>query len=104
MAEPFSQDITPITLQSVLSHPLLDGQGKTLSHAFVQLHPEHVLFALRSLQNAILGKGRRARAVTIPMSGVEAVMSTVSELPLYFFSILVFVGAFFLLPFRFCLS
>ena len=75
--------MTPVVIEKFLKHPivqahvLLDVNGKTLSHAFVQLLPENARTALRSSQNAILGRGRRARAVTVTLSSQEELMAAV---------------------------
>ncbi|KAF8589117.1 hypothetical protein K439DRAFT_1613011 [Ramaria rubella] len=73
-------DVTPLVIEKFINHPiieahvLLDTKGKTLSHAFVQLSLEDARGALRSSQNAILGRGRRARAVTVTLSSHEELM------------------------------
>jgi hypothetical protein len=61
-------------------HVLLDRKGKTLSHAFVEVANEEVAkSALRSAQNSVLGKGKRARGVTVTRSGQEELMRAVSH-------------------------
>lgn len=77
-------DITPPMIVSWLGapaalvgvHVLLDRRGKTLSHAFVEFADEgEARAALRGAQkNAVLGKGRRARGVTVTRSGQEELM------------------------------
>ncbi|KAH7922714.1 hypothetical protein BV22DRAFT_1131223 [Leucogyrophana mollusca] len=74
-------DITPPAIAAWLRQPvvrvhvLLDSRGKTLSHAFVELATEeHARAALRGVQNSVLGKGRRARGVTVTRSGQEELM------------------------------
>ncbi|KAH7909874.1 hypothetical protein BJ138DRAFT_1102315 [Hygrophoropsis aurantiaca] len=74
-------DITPPAIIAWLKQPvvrvhvLLDPRGKTLSHAFVELATEeHARAALRGVQNSVLGKGRRARGVTVTRSGQEELM------------------------------
>ncbi|KAF8488074.1 hypothetical protein JB92DRAFT_1456782 [Gautieria morchelliformis] len=73
-------DVTPFVIEQFINRPiieahvLLDPKGKTLSHAFVQLLHEDARIALRSSQNAILGRGRRARAVTVTLSSQEELM------------------------------
>jgi hypothetical protein len=59
---------------------LLDRRGKTLSHAFVEFDDEEVArAALRGAQkNSVLGKGKRARGVTVTRSGQEELMRSVS--------------------------
>lgn len=82
------QDVTPIVIEKFINRPiieahvLLDVKGKTLSHAFVQLSLEDARTALRSSQNAILGQGRRARAVTVTLSSQEELMIAVRLLVL----------------------
>ena len=77
------QDVTPLVIEKFINRPiieahvLLDVKGKTLSHAFVQLSQEDARIALRSSQNAILGAGRRARAVTVTLSSQEELMIAV---------------------------
>jgi site-specific recombinase XerC len=59
-------------------HVLLDQRGKTLSHAFVELSTEeHARSALRGAQNSVLGKGKRARGVTVTRSSQEELMRAV---------------------------
>ncbi|KAF7973837.1 hypothetical protein HWV62_14120 [Athelia sp. TMB] len=77
-------DITPPMISTWLGNPpslvgvhvLLDRRGKTLSHAFVEFADEgEARMALRGAQkNAVLGKGRRARGVTVTRSGQEELM------------------------------
>ena len=56
-------------------HVLLDRKGKTLSHAFVEMVNEDAAkAALRCSQNAVLGKGKRARGVTVTRSSQEELM------------------------------
>jgi hypothetical protein len=81
------QDITPPAIISWLKQPvvrvhvLLDSKGKTLSHAFVEVGDENVAKALlRTAQNSVLGKGKRARGVTVTMSGQEELMRAVIKL------------------------
>jgi hypothetical protein len=60
-------------------HVLLDRKGKTLSHAYVEVADEETFkAALRGAQNSVLGKGRRARGVTVTRSTQEEVMRAVS--------------------------
>ena len=60
------------------AHVLIERKtGKTLSHAFIEATPQDVRAALRDRQNAILGKGKRARAVTVTMSTQEELMKEV---------------------------
>jgi hypothetical protein len=74
-------DITPPTVVAWLKHPvkrvhvLLDRKGKTLSHAYVEMPNEEVARAsLRTAQNSVLGKGKRARGVTVTRSSQEELM------------------------------
>ena len=80
----FQQDITPPAIADWLKHPvervhvLLDRKGKTLSHAYVEMaSAEAAKAALRSSQNAVLGKGKRARGVTVTRSSQEELMRAV---------------------------
>ncbi|KAG0700599.1 hypothetical protein DFH29DRAFT_983050 [Suillus ampliporus] len=74
-------DITPPAIIAWLKQPvvrvhvLLDHRGKTLSHAFVELGTEeYARAALRGVQNSVLGKGKRARGVTVTRSSQEELM------------------------------
>ncbi|KAI0305310.1 hypothetical protein B0F90DRAFT_1703371 [Multifurca ochricompacta] len=74
-------DITPPTVVAWLKHPvqrvhvLLDRKGKTLSHAYVEMPDEEAARAsLRTAQNSVLGKGKRARGVTVTRSCQEELM------------------------------
>ncbi|KAI9459194.1 hypothetical protein BJY52DRAFT_1266922 [Lactarius psammicola] len=74
-------DITPPTVATWLKHPvkrvhvLLDRKGKTLSHAYVEMPNEEAARAsLRTAQNSVLGKGKRARGVTVTRSSQEELM------------------------------
>lgn len=74
-------DITPPAIATWLKHPiirvhvLLDQRGKTLSHAYVELATEDIAkAALREVQNSVLGKGKRARGVTVTRSSQEELM------------------------------
>lgn len=59
-------------------HVLLDRKGKTLSHAYVEMaSPEAAKTVLRSSKNAVLGKGKRARGVTVTKSSQEELMRAV---------------------------
>lgn len=58
---------------------LLDRKGKTLSHAYAEMaSPEAAKAALRTAQNSVLGKGKRARGVTVTRSNQEELMRAVS--------------------------
>lgn len=60
-------------------HVLLDRKGKTLSHAFAEMFDEDAAkAALRTSQNSVLGKGKRARGVTVTRSSQEELMRAVS--------------------------
>ncbi|KAI0088830.1 hypothetical protein BDY19DRAFT_149916 [Irpex rosettiformis] len=74
-------DITPPAITAWLKQPvervhvLLDRKGKTLSHAFVEMaSPDAAKAALRTSQNSVLGKGKRARGVTVTRSNQEELM------------------------------
>ncbi|KAH9983130.1 hypothetical protein BJV74DRAFT_887018 [Russula compacta] len=74
-------DITPPAVVAWLKHPvkrvhvLLDRKGKTLSHAYVEMPDEEATRAsLRTAQNSVLGKGKRARGVTVTRSSQEELM------------------------------
>ncbi|KAI0264752.1 hypothetical protein BC834DRAFT_882434 [Gloeopeniophorella convolvens] len=74
-------DITPPAVITWLKHPvkrvhvLLDRKGKTLSHAYVEMRDEEAARAsLRTAQNSVLGKGKRARGVTVTRSSQEELM------------------------------
>lgn len=102
------QDITPPSIASWLQQPvervhvLLDRKGKTMSHAFVEVRGEEVARAVLRGEGtgaggknskgkeaggekgkeigrgSVLGKGRRARGVTVTRSGQEELMRAVS--------------------------
>ncbi|KZT28124.1 hypothetical protein NEOLEDRAFT_1161300 [Neolentinus lepideus HHB14362 ss-1] len=74
-------DITPPAIANWLKHPvvrvhvLLDRKGKTLSHAYAEMTNEDAMRkALRTAQNSVLGKGKRARGVTVTRSSQEELM------------------------------
>ncbi|KAI0293988.1 hypothetical protein BC826DRAFT_1140537 [Russula brevipes] len=74
-------DITPPAVVAWLKHRvkrvhvLLDRKGKTLSHAYVEMPDEEAARAsLRTAQNSVLGKGKRARGVTVTRSSQEELM------------------------------
>ncbi|KAA1473657.1 hypothetical protein DENSPDRAFT_285976 [Dentipellis sp. KUC8613] len=74
-------DITPPAIRAWLKHPvkhvhvLLDRKGKTLSHAYAEMADEDAArAALRTAQNSVLGRGRRARGVTVTRSGQAELM------------------------------
>jgi len=74
-------DITPPAIITWLKHPvrrvhvLLDRKGKTLSHAYVEMaNADAAKAALRSAQNSVLGRGKRARGVTVTKSSQEELM------------------------------
>ncbi|GJJ10493.1 hypothetical protein Clacol_004719 [Clathrus columnatus] len=76
-------DVTPSMLREFFQlslhsiHVLLDLKGKTLSHAFVRLASPDARIALRSTQNAVLGKGRRARAVTVTLASMDELLTAI---------------------------
>ncbi|KAI0037140.1 hypothetical protein K488DRAFT_81365 [Vararia minispora EC-137] len=74
-------DITPPMMRAWLKQPvqrvhiLLDRKGKTQSHAFVEMRDEDgARAALRSAQNSVLGRGKRARGVTVTRASQEELM------------------------------
>ncbi|KAG2003629.1 hypothetical protein CC2G_004218 [Coprinopsis cinerea AmutBmut pab1-1] len=85
-------DITPRQIVSWLQQPvervhvLLDSKGKTLSHAYVEVKDSTVAGAIlrgetahpnasgRRERGSVLGKGKRARGVTITRSSEEELM------------------------------
>ncbi|KAI0938770.1 hypothetical protein AcV5_000379 [Taiwanofungus camphoratus] len=74
-------DITPPAIAAWLKQPvervhvLLDRKGKTLSHAYAEMaSADAAKAALRGSQNAVLGRGKRARGVTVTRSGQEELM------------------------------
>ncbi|OSX63296.1 hypothetical protein POSPLADRAFT_1073992 [Postia placenta MAD-698-R-SB12] len=74
-------DITPPLIAQWLGYPiervhvLLDRKGKTLSHAYVEMcGTAAAKLALRSAQNSVLGRGKRARGVTVTKSSQEELM------------------------------
>lgn len=107
-----SQDITPPGIVAWLQQPimrahvLLDKKGKTLSHAFVEVASEDVAGAIlrgeatnsttgrgdieaaKKGRGTVLGRGRRARGVTVTRSSQEELMAAVSFLWLVALSIL----------------
>ncbi|KIY70826.1 hypothetical protein CYLTODRAFT_451322 [Cylindrobasidium torrendii FP15055 ss-10] len=86
-------DITPPTITSwlqqpiVQSHVLLDKKGKTLSHAFVEVLSESIAASIlrgeiqgspnsgKKMRGSVLGKGKRARGVTVTRSSQEELMT-----------------------------
>ena len=70
-------------------HVLLDGKGKTLSHAYVEVKEPAVAGAVlrgeaqssgpsgKKERGSVLGRGRRARGVTITRSGQQELMTDV---------------------------
>ncbi|GBE87667.1 hypothetical protein SCP_1103440 [Sparassis crispa] len=74
-------DITPPAIAAWLNQPvvrvhvLLDRKGKTMSHAYAEMaNAEVAQAALRTAQNSVLGKGKRARGVTVTRSSQEELM------------------------------
>jgi len=88
-----TQDITPGQISKWLQQPvervhvLLDPKGKTLSHAYVEVKTAAIAGAIlrgeaasslrRKERGSVLGKGRRARGVTITRSGQQELMTDV---------------------------
>ncbi|KAF8632155.1 hypothetical protein AX17_004897 [Amanita inopinata Kibby_2008] len=92
-------DITPPQVKNWLQQPvervhiLLDAKGKTLSHAYVEVMDANVAGAIlrgeahvssisakatktgRKERSSVLGRGRRARGVTVTRSGQEELMA-----------------------------
>jgi len=70
-------------------HVLLDGKGKTLSHAYVEVRDAATAGAIlrgealssssssKKERGSVLGRGRRARGVTVTRSGQQELMSDV---------------------------
>lgn len=91
------QDITPGQITKWLQQPtervhvLLDGKGKTMSHAYVEVRdaatagailrgearPSGVNVSGKKERGSVLGRGRRARGVTVTRSGQQELMSDV---------------------------
>jgi len=77
------QDVTPKMLgewagiPSQQAHVLLDQDGKTLSHAFIESHPHVVREILATCRNKVLGAGKRARRVTITTSSQDELLHQV---------------------------
>ncbi|KAF5350962.1 hypothetical protein D9756_008235 [Leucocoprinus leucothites] len=85
-------DITPSQVVNWLQQPvelvhvLLDGKGKTLSHAYVEIKDQQIAGAVlrgeaigldgrKKERGSVLGRGRRARGVTITRSSQEELMA-----------------------------
>lgn len=81
-------DITPPVIMDWLRQPvervhvLLDRKGKTLSHAYVEVQSEDVARAILrgetsrgTSRSSVLGKGKRARGVTVTRNSQEELMS-----------------------------
>ncbi|TFK20383.1 hypothetical protein FA15DRAFT_659135 [Coprinopsis marcescibilis] len=86
-------DITPNAITAWLQQPvervhvLLDNKGKTMSHAYVEVKDSSVAGAIlrgesakpnaagRKERGSVLGKGKRARGVTVTRSSQEELMS-----------------------------
>ncbi|KAF5369333.1 hypothetical protein D9758_002804 [Tetrapyrgos nigripes] len=85
-------DITPPRISAWLQQPiervhvLLDRKGKTMSHAYVEVMGEEIAGAIlrgeiqskvssQKMRGSILGKGRRARGVTLTRSCQEELMA-----------------------------
>jgi hypothetical protein len=84
-------------------HVLLDAKGKTLSHAYVEVKESSIAGAIlrgeaqisasgngvrfnKKERSSVLGRGRRARGVTVTKSGQEELMLNVSVVLLSFAS------------------
>ncbi|KAF8313435.1 hypothetical protein DL93DRAFT_2081138 [Clavulina sp. PMI_390] len=59
------------------AHVLLDRDGKTLSHAFIEAHPQAAREILVTCRNKVLGHGRRARRVTLTTSSQDELLQQV---------------------------
>ncbi|KAF4616504.1 hypothetical protein D9613_008773 [Agrocybe pediades] len=86
-------DITPVQITKWLQQPvervhvLLDGKGKTLSHAYVEVSNASIAGAIlrgealspnaqgKKERGSVLGRGRRARGVTVTRSGQQELMA-----------------------------
>jgi hypothetical protein len=93
------QDITPRQITGWLQQPvervyvLLDNKGKTLSHAYVEVKDPAVAGAIlrgetsrpnaygRKERGSVLGRGKRARGVTVTRSTQEELMTNVCFTP-----------------------
>lgn len=92
------QDITPSQVITWLQQPvelvhvLLDCKGKTLSHAYIEIKNQQIAGAIlrgeavgpggrKKERGSVLGRGRRARGVTITRSSQEELMAEVSCFP-----------------------
>lgn len=62
------------------AHVLLDRDGKTLSHAFIEAHPRAAREILVACRNKVLGRGKRARRVTITISSQDELLHQVCKL------------------------
>ncbi|KAF9486156.1 hypothetical protein BDN70DRAFT_237181 [Pholiota conissans] len=83
-------DITPLQIKRWLQQPvervhvLLDSKGKTLSHAYVEVRDDATAGAIlrgeaassagRKERGSVLGRGKRARGVTVTRSGQKELM------------------------------
>ncbi len=95
------KDITPSQVIAWLQQPvvrvhvLLDSKGKTLSHAYVEVEDQRIAGAILrgeaaaavgrkkgEQRGSVLGKGRRARGVTVTRSCQSELMTDVSPSPL----------------------
>ncbi|KZV76674.1 hypothetical protein PENSPDRAFT_680023 [Peniophora sp. CONT] len=77
-------DVTPPMVKAWLKQPgavkrvhvLLDRKGKTQSHAFVEMRDEDAArAALRTAQNSVLGRGKRARGVTVTRTSEDELLA-----------------------------
>jgi len=60
------------------AYALIDRHdGRTLSYAYLEVSPELSKTILRARQNTILGRGKRARAVTVTHSSQSELMREV---------------------------
>lgn len=59
------------------AHVLLDRDGKTLSHAFIEAPPQAAREILVTCRNKVLGHGKRARRVTITATSQDELLQQV---------------------------
>ncbi|KAF8326674.1 uncharacterized protein EI90DRAFT_3070128 [Cantharellus anzutake] len=56
------------------AHVLLNDEGKTLNHAYIEVPPQSAHEVLLKCRNKVLGSGKRARKVTITFSSQSELM------------------------------
>jgi len=62
------------------AHVLLNHEGKTLSHAYIEVPSKSVHEILLKCRNRVLGSGKRARKVTITFSSQAELMGSVGKI------------------------